>query len=83
MKALVLLSGGLDSRLACKILQEQVKVEAVLFILPFAGGCCSDKFCVFKFAQKQKIKLHIIDCTKGRLFKQYMNFCALYLNILC
>ena len=73
VKALVLLSGGLDSRLACKILQEQAETEAVLFILPFAGGCCSDKFCVFKFCQEQEINLHIIDCTKGKLFDEYIS----------
>lgn len=72
-KSLVLLSGGLDSRLACKILQEQSQVEAVFFILPFAGGCCSDKFCVFKFCQKHGIKLHIIDCTANPLFDEYLS----------
>lgn len=71
-KALVLLSGGLDSRLACKILQEQLDVEAILFLLPFTGGCCSDKFCVFKFCQKNGIKLNIVDCTKGKLFEEYI-----------
>jgi len=75
VKALVLLSGGLDSRLAVKILQTQLgkrNVEAVFFLLPFGGGCCSDKFSVFKFAQKHGTKLHIIDCTKGKLFKEYI-----------
>jgi len=75
-KALVLLSGGLDSRLAVKILQEQLgekNVEALFFILPFGGGCCSDKYCVFKFAQKNNVKLNVIDCTKGKNFKEYMN----------
>ncbi|MCX6749075.1 MAG: hypothetical protein NT076_05740 [Candidatus Pacearchaeota archaeon] len=71
-KALVLLSGGLDSRLACKILQEKYKVTAMFFLLPFTGGCCKDKFCVFKFCQKQGIKLEIDDCTKGKLFREYM-----------
>jgi len=74
-RALILLSGGLDSRLAVKILQEQLgkkNVEAIFFLLPFGGGCCSNKFCVFKFAQKQGIKLHIIDITKGRFFNEYM-----------
>ncbi|MEK6820217.1 MAG: 7-cyano-7-deazaguanine synthase [Nanoarchaeota archaeon] len=74
IKAIVLLSGGLDSRLACKILQEQTKVdvEAVFFLLPFGSGCCADKFCVFKFCQKEGIKLHIIDLTKGKLLQSYM-----------
>ncbi len=74
LRALVLLSGGLDSRLACKILQEQLgkNVEAVFFLLPFAGNCCSDKYCVFKFCQQQGIKLNVIDCTKSKLFKEYI-----------
>jgi hypothetical protein len=74
-KCLVLLSGGLDSRLTCKTLQEQLgrqNVEAVFFVLPFGGGCCSDRGCVFKFAQKERLKLNIVDCTKGPLFRKYM-----------
>lgn len=75
-KTLVLLSGGLDSRLVCKILQKQLgkkNVEAIFFILPFSGSCCSDKYCVFKFTQKQEIKLNIINCTKGKLFREYID----------
>lgn len=74
LKCLVLLSGGLDSRLACKLMQEQKNliVEAVFFILPFGAGCCADKYCVFRFCQKENIKLHIIDFTKGKLFKEYV-----------
>jgi len=71
-KVLVLVSGGLDSRIACNLLQSQLKVEAVHFILPFSGGCCSDKFCVFKFCQINGIKLHIFDCTSGSLFNEYL-----------
>lgn len=76
VRALVLLSGGLDSRLAVKILEEQLgkkNVEALFVLLPFTGGCCSDKYCVFRFCQKHGIKLNIIDCTKGRLFLEYIN----------
>ncbi len=74
-KALVLLSGGLDSRLVCKILKEQLGekgIEAVFFALPFGGGCCNDRFCVTRFAQSQGFKLHIVDCTRGRMFRKYM-----------
>ncbi len=74
-KALVLLSGGLDSRLACRIMQEQIgreNIEALLFLLPFGEGCCSDKHCVFNFCQKEGIKLKIIDCTKGKLLQEYL-----------
>lgn len=74
-KSLVLLSGGLDSRLALMMMKEQLgknNVEALHFILPFGEGCCSDKFCVLSFAQKQQVKLHLMDCTKGRLLKEYV-----------
>jgi tRNA-uridine 2-sulfurtransferase len=37
------------------------------------GGCCCDKCCVFNFTQKQQVKLHVIDCTKGTLLKEYLN----------
>jgi len=71
MKALVLLSGGLDSRLAVKLMQEQgVDVEAVHFKLPFEGCCLPG--CAFKFAQTEGIKLHLIDMTKGQLFQEYI-----------
>lgn len=71
MKALALLSGGLDSRLAIKLLQEQgVKVEALHFKLPFEGCCLPD--CAFKFAQLEGIRLHIIDATKGKPFQEYL-----------
>jgi len=75
-KALVLLSGGLDSRLVVKMLEGQLgksSVEAVFFALPFGGGCCSDRFCVLKFTSIQGIKLHVIDCTRGSMLKRYMN----------
>lgn len=74
-KALVLLSGGLDSRLACKIMQEQLgkdNITALFFILPFGEGCCADKYCVFNFCQKEGIKLKIMDCAKGRLLNEYL-----------
>lgn len=70
-KALCLLSGGLDSRLACKIMQEQCEIEAVHFNLPFGSGCCKSD-CAFNFTQIQNVKLNIIDCTKGILFKKYL-----------
>lgn len=70
-KALCLLSGGLDSRLACKIMQEQCNVEGVYFDLPFGSGCCKQS-CAFNFTQMEGVKLHIIDCTKGILLKKYI-----------
>ncbi|MFH1249098.1 MAG: tRNA 4-thiouridine(8) synthase ThiI [archaeon] len=72
LKVLCLLSGGLDSRLACKIMQEQCDVEAVFFDLPFGTGCCNFE-CSFNFSQIGGIKLHLVDCKKGELFEEYMN----------
>ena len=72
-KALVLFSGGLDSRLAIKLLQEQnLDVEAVFVKLPFGGGCCNNFSCIFNFSQVSGAKLHTIDATKGELFQEYI-----------
>lgn len=71
IKALCLLSGGSDSRLATVLTKEQADVEAVFFDLPFGSGC-SQEFCAFKFTQLQLLKLHIIDCTKNEMFKEYI-----------
>ena len=72
MKALVLFSGGLDSRLAVKLMQEKgYEVEAIFFNLPFGCGCC-DLNCSFKFTQMNDVKLTIINCTSGKLFQEYL-----------
>ena len=74
IKALVLFSGGLDSRLALKIMQEQLgkkNITSINFILPFGAGCCNEH-CALKFAQNEQVKLKIIDCTKGRLLQEYL-----------
>lgn len=73
-KALVLLSGGLDSRLALVMMKEQLgknNVEAVHFVLPFEG-CSHRKEDVMKFADEQGVKLHIVDCTEGTLLREYI-----------
>lgn len=71
-KALVLYSGGLDSRLVVKFLQEKdYEVEALHFNLPFGCGCC-DLNCNFKFTQMSGAKLTILDCCKGDLVKEYL-----------
>lgn len=68
MKALALLSGGLDSRLAIKLMSEQnVDVEVLHFKLPFEN--CSSQL---KLTQFKDISLHIADVTKGRLFHEYI-----------
>ncbi|MDP1729421.1 MAG: hypothetical protein Q8L27_04420 [archaeon] len=73
-KAIVLFSGGLDSRLVVKLLQEQnLEVELIYFKLPFGCGCCNNSECNFNFSQKNLSKLTIFDCTKSKLFKEYLN----------
>lgn len=68
-KTLILLSNGLDSRLVCKIMQEQSEVLALYFKLPFTK---LDTISIKEFCKKEKIKLKIIDCTKGKLMKEYL-----------
>ncbi|MCX8083029.1 MAG: 7-cyano-7-deazaguanine synthase [bacterium] len=73
-KTLILLSGGLDSRLALMMIKQQLgkdNVEAIHFILPFEG-CAHREEEVVQFAKEQEIKLHIIDCSKGKLLTEYI-----------
>ncbi len=73
-KALILFSGGLDSRLAAKIMEEEgFEIELLFFKLPFGGGCCNKESCSFNFGQSSGFKLHIFDATKGNLFKKYLS----------
>ena len=65
-------SGGLDSRLAIKIMQERgFEILAVFYKLPFGTGCCSEG-CSFNFSQLQGVKLKVFDCSKGDLLKEYL-----------
>lgn len=71
-KCIVMYSGGLDSRLAVKIMQERgYDVEAIHFNLPFGCGCC-DFGCNFKFTQMSNVKFKIFDASKGKLLKEYL-----------
>jgi len=64
-KCVLLFSGGLDSKLAVKIMQKQgYEVTGVFFKLPF--GCSSG------FSQMEGVKLEIFDCTKGDLLQEYI-----------
>lgn len=73
-KALILFSGGLDSRLAAKLIEEQGYEIHLCFVkLPFGGGCCNDTPCIINFAQTSGYQLHIIDSTKDELFLEYIN----------
>lgn len=59
VRALALLSGGLDSSLAVKLVQEQgIEVEGISFTSPFFGAENA-----IKAAEELKIKLHILDIT--------------------
>ena len=66
-KALVLYSGGLDSRLVVRMLQEQnYKVEALYFKLPFGCNCIECK-------KMDNFKLTIFDVTKEPLLSEYLS----------
>lgn len=72
-KALVLFSGGLDSRLAAKIMEENgFEVHLCFVKLPFGGGCCNNLPCIVNYSQTSGYKLHIIDSTKGKNFEDYL-----------
>ncbi len=69
-KGIVLFSGGLDSRLAVKIMQKQgFDIIAVFFKLPFEK--CFEKD-IESFADENKCKLKVFDCTKGKLLQEYL-----------
>ncbi|MFC1666115.1 hypothetical protein ACFLZF_00155 [Nanoarchaeota archaeon] len=69
-KCVVLFSGGLDSRLAVKIMQEQnFEVTALFFKLAF--GCSFEKD-VKNFIKENKCNLKTFDCTRGKLLQEYL-----------
>lgn len=68
-KALVLYSGGLDSRLAIKLLQQQgFQIEALHFILPF--GCSS---CGSLLETMDEINLTTFNIKKEPLLSEYLD----------
>jgi len=72
-KALVLYSGGLDSRLAICLLAEQgFEVTAMYFNLPYGCGCCNLD-CNFNFTQKKEVKLKVFDVTKEPYLSEYLS----------
>lgn len=69
-KCVVLFSGGLDSRLVAKIMQERnFDIIALHFKLPFSKDVIKE---VKDFCKKEKIKLRIFDFCKGKLLKDYL-----------
>jgi len=72
-KALLLYSGGLDSRLVVRLLQDQnFEVEALYFSLPFGCGCCNLS-CNWGFTQKEEVKMTIQDVNKEPLLSEYLD----------
>ncbi len=72
-KVIVLLSGGLDSRLAVKVLQEKCyDVLAMYFSMPF-GSRYSQLDKIKKFTDEQRVKLMVMDCTKGKLLQDFLD----------
>jgi len=69
-KAIVMLSGGLDSRLAVKIMQaKDYEVLAVYFKFPFSKD---NEAIIRDFAKKHKFELRVLDGTKGNLLQEYL-----------
>jgi len=68
-RILLLYSGGLDSRLAVKILKERgYNMKAVFFRLPFA----SQQPWGSSFLDEEGLSLEVYDCTQGQLLKDYL-----------
>ncbi len=64
-KALVLYSGGLDSRLVARMLQYQkFQITALHFVLPFGCGCSN--------FDQDKIKIITININKEPLLSEYL-----------
>ena len=71
-KALILFSGGLDSRVTSKLIEElNFEVHLVFVRLPFGSGCGNFEG-IEEFAEQNNFKLYIIDATKGKLLKSYL-----------
>lgn len=65
-----MLSGGLDSRLAVKIMQSRgYDVLALHFKFPFSKD---NEAIIRDFARKHKFELRVLDGTKGKLLQEYL-----------
>lgn len=70
-RCIVLFSGGLDSRLAVKIMQEKdFNIKAVFFKLPFIKENLSE---INSFCEENSVELEVVDCTKGKLLQEYLD----------
>ncbi|NCN86329.1 hypothetical protein GW932_00705 [archaeon] len=73
-KALVLFSGGLDSRVTAKFMEELgFEVHLCFVKLPFGAGCGSPLKENEKFAKEQGFHFHLVDATKEELFLEYLS----------
>lgn len=72
-KALVLFSGGLDSRVVCKIIEEQ-GFEIHLLFVKLSFGCQSKDSLksFFDFAKENDYMIHLSDVTKEESFFNYL-----------
>jgi tRNA-specific 2-thiouridylase len=69
-KALVLYSGGLDSRLVVRVMKEQgFEVEALSFKLPFGCSACSS----LDGLDVDDVRLSVFDVSKDPLLSEYLD----------
>ncbi len=69
-ECVILFSDGLDSRVALKLMQERgFEVYVLHFVVPFGKNVLES---VKEFCKKQKVKLKVFDCTRGRLLREYL-----------
>jgi tRNA-uridine 2-sulfurtransferase len=72
-KCLVLFSGGLDSRVTAKFMEELgFEVHLCFVKLPFGSGCGSFEG-MEEFSEKNDFNLNIVDATKGKLLREYID----------
>jgi len=69
-KVILLYSGGLDSRVSLKLLKEKgYEVRAAFFRIPFSSSSTKTS----SFLKNEDVPLEVFDCTKGRLFHEYLD----------
>ena len=69
-KILTMFSGGLDSRVAAKLMEKKgFDVILIYFKLPFLKDTEKE---IKEFAKKHKFKLKVFNAAKGKLLKEYL-----------
>lgn len=69
-KIIVMLSGGLDSRVVVKLMQEKYEVIALYFKFPFSKD---NEAVLREFSKKEEFELKVFDGTKGKLLQEYLD----------